>query len=123
MHMHMHAPVGGDSSRPVRILSRQPSGQRVAPISIGRCRPRAVCCSFTHGVPDGPDRWKSTTNSARGSDTNWAAAHALHEVCGIVMSIEAEEEGKTTGAHKHGLVLLGPTSTAPTGALPYGDSF
>ena len=37
-----------------------------------------------------------------------------------MISIDAEEEGKTTGAHKHGLVLLEPTSTAPTGALPEG---
>ena len=43
-----------------------------------------------------------------------------HELCGIVMSIDAEDEGETTGAHKHGLVLLASTSTAPTGALPDG---
>ena len=43
-----------------------------------------------------------------------------HELCGIVMSIDAEDEGETTGAHKHGLVLLASTSTAPKGALPDG---
>ena len=35
-----------------------------------------------------------------------------------MISIDAEDEGKTTGAHKHGRVLLGPMSTAPKGALP-----
>ena len=43
-----------------------------------------------------------------------------HELCGIVMSIDAEDEGETTGAHKHGRVLLASTSTAPKGALPDG---
>ena len=43
-----------------------------------------------------------------------------HELCGIVMSIDAEDEGETTGAHRRGLVLLASTSTAPTGALPDG---
>lgn len=42
------------------------------------------------------------------------------ELCGIVMSMDAEDEGETTGAHKHGRVLLASTSTAPKGALPDG---